>query len=179
MLENALIELLISVVSAGLTARGISTVSVEQAFQPYAQGTTSGPAVYCFQSSNHPYGWVKRESILNVDTQIMENRVTQWYETTFQISAQVPQDPAVPSALTSADLAATVSFILQDQPALDSFAALGIGVLRITEIIKPYFVNGQYRFQGAPFFNFILTHDSTSVTPAPVVESVKAGIYGV
>jgi hypothetical protein len=178
MLENALIQLLISVISAGLTARGISDVSLEQAYQPQAQGTTSGSAIYCFQSSNHAYGWVKRESKLNESAQ-MENHVTQWYETTFQISAQVPQDPSVPSALTSADLAATVAFILQDQPALDAFAAQSVGVLRITEIIKPYYINGQYRFQAAPFFNFILTHDSTSVSPAPVVESIKAGIYRV
>lgn len=176
MLDNELIELFLPVINAGLVARGFAGVAVKQAYQPTQQGAVSTPVVYFSKVGDRRLGWVDRENVFDDFAQEMEHTEAQCYETTFQFNAYVVANPGNPS-YTASDLCNTVAQILQADSTLQTFATVGVGVLRIGDVRNIYFVDDRDRHEASPSFDIVFTHKQIFTNVDPVVSSVDYAIY--
>jgi hypothetical protein len=179
MTDNQLIKLFRPIVVAGLAALGYSSVGVVQNNQPTVQGAATGPTVYFYKIGDKRYGFLERSDAYNSEDNDFVHTETQKYETTFQVSALVRQDPAVTTSYTASDLVNAVAMILASDAARETMLAAGVGILRVMDVRNPYFLDDHDQFEASPSFDFVLTYDRTIQTTVPVVESVMPGIYGI
>ena len=178
--DNQLIQLFLPIIQAGLTADGYSDVITKQANQPTQQGTNTGPTVYFFKVGSKRYGFLGRYDVWNSNTNEMVHTESQYYETTFQISAWVRQFPITPNQYTASDLVNEVASIMQSDNTRDILNASGVGILRITDISNPYFVDDRDQFEASPSFDFILTSQGSRVQNNPkLVLPILLDIQGV
>lgn len=174
MTDNQLLAILVSGFTAGLTSRAPYPVAVKQKFQSRQQGAKSGPVLYLFKVGDRRRGSVQRKDTLDKTTTpwTFVHLESQWYETTFQGMALVPQDPAQPNALTTSDVVNLGADIIQSDAMMLRLRARGIGVLRVGSIRNPYFVDEAARNEAEPSFDFVLTHKRETLNGVPVIESV-------
>jgi len=178
MLDNQLIQLFRPLIQNGLISNGYPNVTVKQNYQPTQQGVNTGPTVYFNKISDRRYGFLKREDVYNTNTNQMVHTESQWYETTFQISALVIQDPKNIS-YTASDLVNIVAMIMQSDATRIALLNGGAGIYRITDVRNPYFLDDQDRWEASPSFDFTLTHEQVSSIIDPSTNSVVPGIYRV
>lgn len=176
MLDNQLIALFRPIIISGLTAAGVTGVSVVQSNQPTEQGVSTNATVYFTKISDVRYGFMRSNTVLNRLTNLTELHQIQSYETTFQIEALAPQDPAVIS-LTASDIVKLVADILQQDDAINTLNLAGVGVLRITDVRNPYFIDEHEEYEASPSFDFTLAHTQEYIKTVPAVISVDEGIH--
>lgn len=176
--DNALIKALRDVLLTGLSKNGQADVDVQQAYQPTQQGANSSKSVYFFKVSDSRYGFGARQySYGTIDSTLTESQL---YITTFQIQAWVRQIPMLAvdySLLTASDLVNLCARILLSQSALDAFNANNIGVLRITDVRNPFFIDDRGQFEASPSFDVQLTSKTDTTSQIPSTTEVAAGIY--
>lgn len=151
-------------------------VGLARSYQQTPQGAASGPYVYFVKLGDRRYGHVERREEWNAATSTFDHHETQQYETTYQLSAWVPQDVKDVTSSTESDILNAVSGIMQSDSLLSAFRAAGVGVLRVTEVRNPYIVNDQDRFAAVPSFDVVLTHKRTSVSTLPAVVTYEANV---
>lgn len=176
MTDNDLIRLFLPIINAGLLADGYTNVVVKQANQPTQQGINTGPTVYFFKIGNKRYGFLGRLDEWDSDNSEMVHTETQYYETTFQISALVLQNVHNTSTYTASDLVNEVASIMQSDAARDIMIASGVGILRVTDIVNPYFVDDRDNFEASPSFDFTLTYQQTRVSVNPAIDDIELNI---
>lgn len=204
MLDNQLIILIISILTDGMKAflpaaistdnlTGITTddkkqivtdggfpvVAVKRSNQPTIQGANTAPTLYLTKLFDKRFGWVSRSDVWDKDRQMMVSTQMQQYETSFQITATATQNPKDPHSITASDIANAAVSVLQSRATIALLESKGIGVLRITEIRNPYFVDDRDQFEASPSFDFVLTHKQVIVNRVPVVTSDKFQILDV
>lgn len=179
MTDNELIILFTGIIDTGLAARGYNDVVVIAGSQPTQQGAPSGPNVRFIKLFDHQYGNSTTQTVVDPDdhTMMIETQ-TQFYESTFQINTLVIEDPNNIS-YTASDLASTVALILNSNAARLAFKASNVGVLQITDIRAPIFLDELDRREYAPNFDFTLTHKKLNIARIPVIYSIETGIYQV
>lgn len=178
-LDNPLIKEIIAVMRAGLDANGLSNVKVKQSNQPTNQGANTAPTLYLDKiPGDKRYGFLRRtdEWVDDVDPPFMRHIEAQVYESTFQFTALSIQNPADVTQLTASDLANWAASIIQSDAARLALQAKGIGMLRITEIRNPYFVDDKNRFEASPSFDFTLTHEKVIISTSPAVVTYEADV---
>lgn len=179
MQDNMLIQLFLPIITAGLTGLGYTGVSVVSSNQPTQQGVNTPPTVYFFKVSDHRFGSLRRIDYWDSMTSEMVHKEVQDYETTFQISSLVIQNPLVTNSYTASDLVNSVALVLQSSSTLQQLYANDVGIYRITDIRNPYFTDDKDRFEASPSFDFTLTHKQINKTTDPVATSFNYGIYRV
>jgi len=180
MMTNQLKKLFLSIINTGLIADGYAGVAVKQANQPTQQGINTQPTVYFYQIGVKRYGFLGRTDVWNNIESEMVHTESQYYETTFQVSALVLQYPQSPSQYTAIDLVNEVASIMQSDNTLAILNSSGIGILRISDISNPHFVDDRDQFESSPFFEFTLVSQSSRVTTTPVIVlPVLLDIHGV
>jgi hypothetical protein len=180
MTDNQLIQLFFPIIQTGLVTNGFPNVIVKQANQPTQQGVNTGPTVYFFKVSSKRYGFLGRKDRWDSDAETMIHTESQYYETTFQVSALVQQNPKTPNQYTASDLVNEVASILQSDNTIDTFNESGIGILRVTDLVNPYFVDDRDQFEASPSFDFVLISQASRVSIDPVIElPVGLNIQGV
>jgi hypothetical protein len=180
MTDNQLIQLFLPIIQAGLIADGFTDVITKQANQPTQQGVNTGPTVYFFKVASKRYGFLGRwDKWDSLDSEMVHTE-SQYYETTFQISTLVRQLPMTPNQYTASDLANEVASIMQSDNTRAILNASGVGILRVTDIANPYFVDDRDQFEASPSFDFVLTSQASRVGVTPVVElPIRLNIQGV
>lgn len=174
--DNELYKEIAAVLNAGLTANDISGVTIAQDYQPTNQGVISGRAFYLNKvPGDRRFGFPYRANVWDQDEGVMVNTFVQQYESTFQLTAQSIQDPSALS-LTASDLANYAATFLQTDYAVQYFLSKGIGILRITEVRNPSFINDKNHFEQSPNFDFTLTHEQVIISSSPVVEKFEYNI---
>lgn len=176
MQDNDLIRLFLPIIQNGLIAAGFTGVTTKQANQPTQQGINTNPTVYFFKVGDHRYGFLRRDDQWDSLTSTMVHTEIQQYETTFQVSTLVLQKPSNPYLYTASDLANEVAAIMQSDNTRAVLLAAGVGILRVTDVINPYFVDDRDQFEASPSFDFTLTHKQTRVTTQPVINLVEFDI---
>lgn len=175
MLDNEIIQVIISIINAGLTAAGSSYAGllVKQSNQPTQQGVPTKSTVFLTKLPDHRYGSLRREDKWDLDLLKMIHTETQQYESTFQIEALAIQNPKNINSLTAADIVNRVAAILQSDYALTTFRQNELGVERILDIRNPYFQDDKQRNEAVPSFDFILTHKQVIISESPIVETIE------
>lgn len=178
--DNDFIRLFLPIINAGLAADGYSGVVVKQANQPTQQGINTQPTVYFYKVANKRYGFLGRRAVWDANTSQMVHTESQYYETTWQVSALVLQFPTNPNGYTASDLVNEIASIMQSDNTLAILNNAGVGILRVTNLSNPYFVDDRDQFEASPSFEFTLTSQSSRVTTIPVIKlPVLLNIQGV
>jgi hypothetical protein len=176
MTDNQLFALIINQINLMKTAAGIPDVIVKQSFQPTQQGVNTKPTAYLHKIGDNRYGYPAWSEVWDADTNTMIHGDAQQYQTTFQMSALAIQDPAVPSNFTAADILNRIAYILQSQPTVAAFEAQGVGILRVTDVRNPYFMDDKGRNEASPSFDFILTHKLIIMSTSPIITKTELNI---
>lgn len=180
MLDNQLIAIFRPIILAGLSALGYSSVEVVGAGQPTLEGVPTGPTIFYLKTGDHRYGYLKRKTVYNPNTNVLDHIEIQHYETTFQVNALALQNPATPSAPTASDFVNMVAAIMQSDSTRVTLQQNSIGIYRITDVRNPYFVDDIDVFEASPSFDFTLTHKQISTTINPsIVPPIQPGIFPV
>jgi len=179
MFDNALIALIISTLIAGEETAGISGTPIKQAFQPTLQGVNSEPTAYLHKLGDRAIGYPKWEDTWNADTELMDHVETQQYETTFQISALSTQDPNNTAQYTASDILNLIRSIIQSQASVATFEAQNVGILRVTEIRNPYFLDDRQQNEASPSFDFTMTHKQIITSSLQPVTPISVALYPV
>jgi hypothetical protein len=153
---------------------GMGAVKLARNYQQRQQGLDTAAIVYFHKIGDRRHGHVKRKDVLAVDA--FTHTELQVYESTYQISAWVPQDPAQATALTESDVLNVVSSIMQSDSIMAAFRTAGVGILRVTDVRNPYIVDDRDRFEAVPTFDIVLTHSRQSVSTVPAVSTYEANI---
>lgn len=177
--DNQIIQIFLPIINAGLIADGFTGVVVKQANQPTQQGTNTPPTVYFFKVANKRFGFLGQNDAWNADTNTMVNTETQYIEATWQMQSLVLQNPATPNQYTASDLINDVASIMQSANTQAILNSNNIGILRITDIINPYFVDDHDNFEAAPSFDFTLVYENVRTNPDPIINNFVTSIYRV
>jgi hypothetical protein len=175
MTDNDLIKLIVTILNAGFTAQGL-TVTVRQSFQPTKQGIYNGAQVFFTNVSDIEYGYLKRKDVYDAALGYFVHTETQKYESTFQVNALCIQDPANINSLTAKDYASLASRIIKSDYSRSVLMASNVGILRVTAVRNPQFVDDKDRFEASPSFDFTLTYNRDLNFTVPVVESSEYNI---
>lgn len=177
MLDNEIIAALIATVYAEATTAGLpATLVVKQANQPTQQGAPTAPAVFISKISHKRYGWggVQNRFDATLSQQVQETN--QYYETLYQFSALVTQDPADVTALTASDVLDAVAGIFNGDTGRAALRAAGMGVLRVTDVRNPYFIDDKGHFAASPSFDLVVTHRSVKVSAVDAVTTIEINL---
>lgn len=177
MTDKQIAALFISLLLPAMTANASTTgVKLARNFQPKQAGAASDAYVYFVKIGDKRYGHPERLDVYNSQTSTFDHTELQVYESTYQFSAWVPQDPTNTNQLTESDILNTVSGIIQSDAMLDAFRAAGVGILRVTDIRNPYIVDDRDQFEAVPSFDLVLTHKRTIVATTPAVVTYEANL---
>lgn len=180
MTDNQLIQLFLPIINAGLLANETyAGVAVKQSYQPTQQGPNTIPTVYFFKINSRRYGFLGRRDKWDSINNKMVHTEAQYMETTFQISTLVRQSPHTPNEYTASDLANEVASIMQSDSTRDILNSSGVGILRVTDIRNPYFVDDKDQFEASPSFDFTLTFEDFRVSTSPIISKYDYAINGV
>lgn len=157
-------------------APGLSGVKLARSFQSRQQGASSSAYAYFFKIGDHRHGSPARKDAYDTQAGTFTHTETQQYESTYQFSAWVPQDPKDVTGLTESDILNTVSSIIQSDAIISAFNAAGVGILRVTDVRNPYIVDDHDQFEAVPSFDVILTHKRTSVSTIPAVATYESNV---
>ena len=172
--DNQIIQIFLPIIQDGLVADGFLNVIVKQANQPTQQGVPNTPTVYFFKVSNKRFGYLGRYDKWVTDH--MEHHEVQYMEITFQVSSLVLQYPITPNQYTASDLVNEVASIMQSDNTREILNNNGIGILRVTDISNPYFVDDRDQFEASPFFEFTLTYKDDRLSSSPIVSEYDYNI---
>lgn len=175
--DNALIQIFLPIINAALVIDGFTDVIVQQAAQPTMQGVPVAPTVYFYKVGMKRYGYLGRNNKWDIVDDQMDHTESQFYESTWRVQVMVIQNPATPNQYTASDLADEVASIMQSSNTLDILNANGIGILRITDIVNPYFLDDRDNYEAIPSFDFTLVYENQRLSLDPIISQFTAGIY--
>ena len=155
---------------------GLAGVKLARNYQQRQQGASNSPYVYFVKTGDHRHGHPAKTEAYNSASGNFTHTESQQYETTYQFSAWVPQDPKDVTGLTESDILNVVSGIMQSDAILAAFRAEGVGVLRVTDVRNPYIADDRDQFEAVPSFDVVLTHKRTSVSTIPAVVTYEANL---
>jgi hypothetical protein len=154
-------------------------VATQQSNQPTQQGVNTNPTVYFYKTADRRYGFLHRKDDWQPENSLMRHVESQRYESRFTVSSLVIQKPAKPFGYTASDLVNDVAAIMQSDATRAILLAADVGILRVADVINPYFTDDRDTYEASPSFDFTLTYARTRVTIDPVIESYKFQLYRV
>lgn len=154
----------------------LAGVKLKRNFQSRQQGADKGPYVYFHKLGDRRHGSPKRKDVLDIPSGEFTHSEIQQYETTYQFSAWIPQDPADVTGLTESDILNIVSGIMQSDSLVAAFQSAGVGILRVTDVRNPYIVDDRDQFEAIPTFDVVLTHKRISASTIPAVVTYEANV---
>lgn len=172
MLDNQLIQLILTTLNSQLAAVGIPGIPVVQAYQPTQQGVETQTAAYLFKLGDVRVGFPQEKNVWNTGTMEEDTSMVQTYQTSFQISALSTQDPNNPNQKTASDILNLISAILQNSQTTQAFSAVGVGILKVKDVRNPYFTDDRGRHEANPNFDFTLTHTQVISYTSPFTTTV-------
>ncbi len=177
--DNTLIQIFLPIIQEALISDGFENVTVKQSNQPTQQGLTSNPTVYFFKVSNKRHGYLGRNDFFNGSSQNMNHIESQYYECTFQVSALVLQYPVTPNQFTASDLVNEVASIMQSDNTRAILNSSGVGILRITNFMNPYFIDDKDNYEASPSFDFTLTYQNNRNMLVNTINPFITNVIGV
>lgn len=175
MLDNQLIALVIATIIEQESVANIAGTPIKQAFQPTQQGANSEPTAYIYKISDKRIGSPYRDDVW-INNELIHTELQQ-YETTFQISVLATQNPSKTNQYTASDIANLIAYILNSDLTIYKLNLQEIGILRVTDVRNPYFLDDRQRYEANPSLDFTLTHKQIVEKLNPVIQYTEFGIY--
>jgi hypothetical protein len=175
--DNSLIQIFLPIINAGLITDGFSDVIVKQANQPTQQGINTSPTVYFFKIGSKRYGFLGRSDQWDTMSSTMVHSEKQYFESTWQMQALYLQNPATPNQYTASDLIQEISDIMQSDNTRNILNESGIGILRITDIVNPYFEDDRDNFEAIPSIDITFVYENIRTTVEPSFTTYTTVIY--
>lgn len=169
--DNALIVVLTNQIDAAIASAGW-TFLCSQKTQPEQEGTPTEGTVFFERIGDYRYGSPKYTEQYNDLTADFNETSTQVVESTFQISALIPQNVEDLSIPTAADVVEYVCQYLQTRSAIRYFKQNEVSVMRVSALRTPFVILDRDRFEGHPNFDIILQHNRTLVLSVPAATKV-------
>jgi len=153
---------------------GLLNVGVIQRYQPVTEGIPEQSVLLMHKIGDHRYGFPKEKDVWDEDQELFVHTCEQAMETTIQLSALQPEGETDPT--TASDIVNAAADILQTQLAVTHFQSLGMGILRVTDIRNPYFVDDRDRHEADPSFDFTVLHKHVKMSTLPGARTFEANI---
>lgn len=185
MLDNPLYTLILSVLNAQLASVGLTGTTIVKAYQSVRQGvvpspgyspTTSGYLVKLFDKLD---GFPDEGYVWDATNQVEAHTQTQLYHSVFQLTALAIQVPGNTTQLTASDVANLLVGILRKPHTMQLLQAQGVGILDITEVRNPYFLDDRDRYEASPNFDFTLVHNQVLTDSVPYSDTVTVTLLPV
>lgn len=173
MTDNEVQKILFDVIDAGLAARAITGVIVQQSYQPTQQGANINNTVLLHPIDSQRYGSPEIKIVGSTRTE------SYWLIRTFQVDALALQDVEDTSKPTAFDLVDTVAAILQGPDVRQALIAEGIGIIRIQPLRMSYIIDDRGRNENAPSFDFTINYRQTRTSTVPTTTVINPGLYPV
>lgn len=177
--DNDIIQIFLPIVNTALIADGFTDVIVKQANQPTQQGVNTTPSLYFFKVGNKRYGFLGRNDVWDTMSSQMVHKESQYIESTWQFQALVLQNPLTPNQYTASDLVNEAASIMQSDNTRAILNNSGIGILRISDVTNPYFVDDRDNFEASPSFNFTLVYQNIRVSQNPIIDTFTTNVIGI
>jgi hypothetical protein len=174
MLDNQLINLVATKLEAASASAGWNYIVVQKD-QPTQQGVPTEPTIFFEKLFDIPFGWPMASDVYQAANNTFLETETQLYNTTFQISALVIQDPTNLELPTASDVANYMMQSLTSRSNILAFQQVGVSVLRVTSVRNPAFSDDRAMFEYNPNFDIVVTHNRTV---SSTVNSVSTGTIG-
>lgn len=169
MTDNELIDIFAGQLELAVVSGGWDFLVIQKN-QPEKQGLPSTPSVFFEKLFDHRYGFPIISNTYDSLTDTFVEKNLQVYETTFQVSALVKQDPSDLAIPTASDVVNHVCMYMQSRRVISLLNLVDVAVLRVTAVRNPYFVDDRVRYEGNPNFDIIVTskREINFSTPAVV-----------
>jgi hypothetical protein len=175
MTDNQLIDILATQLEAASANAGWN-YGVVQKDEPTVQGTPTDPTIFFEKLFDVPYGWAHTEDVPNVEAMTFAETDTQAYETHFQVSALVIQNPSDLTIPTASDVCNYMKQYLAARSIVAALFALGVGVLKVSEVRNPFAVDDRNMFEANPSFDIVLTHSRSITITIPGTKTIVGTI---
>jgi hypothetical protein len=172
--DNQIIQIFLPIIQNGLISDGFLNVTVKQSNQPTQQGIPTTPVVFFFKVHNKRFGYLGRYDKWVVNQ--MHHNEIQYMEITFQVSSLVLQYPITPNQYTASDLVNEVASIMQSDNTRYILNNSGIGILRVQDVLNPYFVDDRDQFEASPSFDFTLVYKDDRLSTSPIISEYDYNI---
>jgi len=175
MLESALSQLIITALSAGLTARSL-TAQIKKDNQPRQQGNPTSATLFFRHIGTINVGWPERIDTINKTTGGLDHTETQRKESRYQISALAPANLTDPTAPLTADYVNAAAAIMQSDATRALLLAANVGIQKPGNINLTYFLDEKGQHESNPTFDFILSHQDIFTTQGMVINAIIPSI---
>lgn len=183
--DNPIIELILTVLNGQLADVGLAGTVIVKAYQSVRQGVELSPgytetkAAYLVKLYDKRDGFPEEDYVWDEVNQVETRTQTQVYHSTFQLTTLAVQTPGNTTQLTASDTANLISALLQNQETMALFQAQGVGILAITDIRNPYFLDDRDRYEASPSFDFTLVHKQVLTKSVPYSDTVTVTLLPV
>src|ERR1700741_392913 len=176
-LDIDLMDVLATKLESARNLAGWGYMKVIQTSGPTQQGIPTVPTIMFQKLFDDPRGWPKDTNVYDQPTDSFINKSLQEYQTTFQISALVIQQPEDTTLPTASDVVNYLYNILHSRLTVSEWMKLGINIMRAPNIGNSYFEDDRARFEARPSFDIILTHSREVAQSTPAVHVVEGDTY--
>jgi hypothetical protein len=176
--EAALSILLVSVLNAGLSVRGV-IATVQKDNQPRQEGIPNAATIFFHHVGTVNIGWPEKQDVWNAANGNFDHIETQRRESRYQISALAPQTPSDPTLPTPADFCNQAAAVMQSDVTIATLVSNGIGIRHITDIISIYFQDDKGQQEENPSFDIIFAHQDVFTTTTPIINDFTEKIEGI
>ncbi len=171
MTDNQLIDVLATALEAASANAGWN-YGVVQKDEPTVQGTPTAPTIFFEKLFDVAYGWAHSDNIPDLASKTFAEIDTQVYETHFQISALVIQDPSDLTRPTASDVCNYMKQYLAHRTVTAQFSTQGLGVLKVSEVRNPFAIDDRNMFEANPSFDIVFTHTRSVTITIPGVDKI-------
>lgn len=183
--DNALFTLILTVLNGQLADVGLAGTVIVKAYQDVREGVEASPlnaptkSAYLTKLFDKRDGFPREDYIWDDINEIEVRTQLQLYHSTFQLSALAVQTPGNTTQLTASDVANLIAALLQNANTMRLFQAQGVGILAITDIRNPYFLDDRDRYEASPSFDFTLVHNQVLTKSVPFSDTVTVTLLPV
>lgn len=174
MTDAQLVTLFQTQLATALAAAGVANGQVRRDFQPRASGPNLLPTLCFHVIADRRYGWPARRYAPGSSAGMMAQSYRQPHETTIQITGYADETPG--ATWGAGDLAALAAAWCASDEFRAAVRAAGGGVLRVSEIRRPFIEDERGENAAAPSFDAVVTHTRALTLPVHEIDRFGVGI---
>lgn len=183
--DNQLYTLILQVLNAQLADVGLAGTVIVKAYQPVRQGVEASPGYeptrsgYLTKLTDTRDGSPREAYVWDEVNQVETRTQTTVIHSTFQLTTLAVQVPGNTTQLTASDVANLLSAVLQNQYTIHLFQQQGVGILNITDIRNPYFIDDRNNYEASANFDFVLVHNQVLTKSVSYTDTVTVTLLPV